>query len=222
MTAPGWYHAEGDPVNTTRYWDGAMWVGEPVANPDASGASAAPASGGFTSVDGAGPANLNLASTGSRIGARFIDIVIGLVILLILIFPFISALLDGFDALGPNPTGEQIERVVEDALEEAGSTRFLIFAVVSVLWDFIWVGLFGATPGKLILGLRVANRDNGTTPPGWGAAALRSLNRLVGFIPGIGSIITLLIGLVSLIMLFVDEKNRTVMDFAAKTLVIKK
>ena len=27
----GWYYAQGDPVGTTRYWDGAQWTGEPVA-----------------------------------------------------------------------------------------------------------------------------------------------------------------------------------------------
>lgn len=32
MTQPaGWYHAEGDPQGTQRYWDGSQWVGEPQA-----------------------------------------------------------------------------------------------------------------------------------------------------------------------------------------------
>lgn len=26
---PGWYHGEGDPPGTKRYWDGELWVGEP-------------------------------------------------------------------------------------------------------------------------------------------------------------------------------------------------
>ena len=25
----GWYHAQGDPAGTFRYWDGAQWIGEP-------------------------------------------------------------------------------------------------------------------------------------------------------------------------------------------------
>lgn len=29
MTAPGWYHAQGDPQNTHRWWDGTAWVGTP-------------------------------------------------------------------------------------------------------------------------------------------------------------------------------------------------
>lgn len=27
--AAGWYHAEGDPPGTVRYWDGSLWRGEP-------------------------------------------------------------------------------------------------------------------------------------------------------------------------------------------------
>lgn len=27
----GWYHAEGDPAGTVRYWDGQLWIGEPRA-----------------------------------------------------------------------------------------------------------------------------------------------------------------------------------------------
>ena len=33
MIEPGWYYADGDPVGTQRYWDGEMWVGQPVYEP---------------------------------------------------------------------------------------------------------------------------------------------------------------------------------------------
>ncbi len=29
QTPAGWYHAEGDPPGTQRYWDGSVWVGGP-------------------------------------------------------------------------------------------------------------------------------------------------------------------------------------------------
>ena len=44
----GWFHAEGDPPGTQRYWDGAAWVGEPQvvpAAPEAPQAFAAPPPG---------------------------------------------------------------------------------------------------------------------------------------------------------------------------------
>lgn len=28
-SAPGWYHAQGDPPDTHRWWDGSRWVGQP-------------------------------------------------------------------------------------------------------------------------------------------------------------------------------------------------
>lgn len=34
-TPPGWYHAEGDPPGTQRYWDGFAWQGGPQTVPTA-------------------------------------------------------------------------------------------------------------------------------------------------------------------------------------------
>ena len=82
--------------------------------------------------------------------------------------------------------------------------------------------MFGGTPGKLILGLRVARADNGAHPPGWGKAALRALNRVVALVPVVGFLVVVLVGLVSLIMLFSDDQHRTVMDRIASTVVVKK
>lgn len=214
-TAPGWYNAQGDPPGTTRYWDGAQWVGDPVHTPAAS------PTGGYMSAGQPQQAMLRLASAGSRVGARLIDIVIGLIVAGILLVPLITGIIDDLDALGPNPSDAQIERVLTDAIE-GNFGAFGILAAVAVLWDFVWVGLFGGTPGKLMLGIRVARADNGVHPPGWGKALLRALNRIIGFVPVIGSLIVFLIGLVSLIMLFSDDQHRTVMDRIASTVVIKK
>jgi uncharacterized RDD family membrane protein YckC len=211
MTAPGWYNAEGDPPGTTRYWDGERWVGDPVQTSITS-----PASVGFGRSG-----QLNLASPGSRIGARFIDLIIALVVGAIFLIPVITGVIDDLDDLGSNPTDTQVERVITDAVEDNIST-LVIFGIAGLLWDFVWVGLFGGTPGKLIVGLRVARADNGAHPPGWAKAALRALNRLIGLVPGIGGLIVLLVGLISLIMLFSDSQNRTIMDRVASTVVLKK
>ena len=49
MTAPGWYHADGDPVGTQRYWDGTQWLGERVYEPAAPPvAPYPPTPGGYT------------------------------------------------------------------------------------------------------------------------------------------------------------------------------
>jgi uncharacterized RDD family membrane protein YckC len=62
----GWYHAETDPSDTERYWDGSMWTADtrPVE----------PRTGPKT------PDGRTLASGWARIGARLIDLVILLLI----------------------------------------------------------------------------------------------------------------------------------------------
>ncbi len=57
----GWYHAQGDPAGTQRYWDGAAWQGEPQPVDQSGryqGASepAGLASGGFGQETPSGPA----------------------------------------------------------------------------------------------------------------------------------------------------------------------
>lgn len=45
---PGWYHGDGDPAGTKRYWDGELWIGEPQVMPSGppppSGPAATPTS----------------------------------------------------------------------------------------------------------------------------------------------------------------------------------
>lgn len=51
-TPPGWYHAQGDPANTHRWWSGTEWVGDPQPVPSHPGIQdgfpgAPPALGGY-------------------------------------------------------------------------------------------------------------------------------------------------------------------------------
>ncbi|MCP5028094.1 MAG: RDD family protein [Actinomycetia bacterium] len=190
---PGWYHADGDPPGSQRYWNGAAWVGEPRDM------GAAPTAGG--GLYGGAP----LAEPSTRIIARIIDLIIGTILFLVILGAiFGSGANDSFGFDGGINWG---------------------FTIVSVLVAFAWeagfVHLMGGTPGKQIMGIRVARLDDQVTPPGQDASVKRALNRLLGIIPGLGSIIALIIGVVSLVYLFQDER-RTVMDRVAGTIVIKK
>lgn len=85
MTDPGWYAAEGDPPGTTRYWDGAQWIGEPVAAPAAPAAS--PAAYGAVGAPGVqsfagAPATAAVARTsdGKLIAAGVLSIISGAVV----------------------------------------------------------------------------------------------------------------------------------------------
>ncbi len=42
QAAAGWYHAEGDPADSVRYWDGTQWVGDPHYPPQPAVQEAAP------------------------------------------------------------------------------------------------------------------------------------------------------------------------------------
>ena len=90
----GYYHAEGDPEGTVRYWDGANWSGEPKPlddQPNLRGSTLDP-----TSVNPAESAdNSRYGGLGIRIGAAAIDTAIGVVI----VTPFSASVLSSGLAL---------------------------------------------------------------------------------------------------------------------------
>jgi len=94
-----------------------------------------------------------------------------------------------------------------------------VLGVALFLWDTLWVGLIGATPGKLILGYRISSEEGNESPPGLEVAALRAANRLVFLVPVVGEILWMTIGLVSLGMMFNSEEHQSVMDRVSSTLV---
>lgn len=57
MHEPGWYHAQGDPAGSVRYWDGHAWRGEPTLTPTSSG--------GIEYFD-AGPTQINLGDIATQ------------------------------------------------------------------------------------------------------------------------------------------------------------
>ncbi|WP_209348716.1 RDD family protein [Pontixanthobacter sp. CEM42] len=101
---------------------------------------------------------LSIGSRGARAGALILD-------LLILSIATISLTL----ALFGTALGTRIEEGLEGM---PGSLEFL-FVIWSLMWFFAWNGYFmffemgprGATPGKRIVGLRVASRDGGRLTP---------------------------------------------------------
>lgn len=71
---PGWYHADGDPAGTQRYWDGAQWVGGPQAAQEAAAVDS-PSYG--QALQGGSATSGNPAQYGSRVIAVIIDGLIG-------------------------------------------------------------------------------------------------------------------------------------------------
>ncbi len=232
MADAGWYHAQGDPAGTTRWWNGTEWVGDPAVTSTRSGDSAS----GTNSTVPAAPlppersgmhgAN-QLASPAQRIGARFIDLLLGLFLAIVLLLSTIGQIVENVQDLPTDATDAQIEAAIQDPLEADGvASRLLFVPVIGFFVEAAFVAFAGGTPGKLMVGIRVAEADSLATPPSPRHAALRSAHRLIPVIgiviasfSSIASGIGALIGLASLIMLFVNDDHRTVMDTVAGTVV---
>jgi uncharacterized RDD family membrane protein YckC len=143
-----------------------------------------------------------------RIGARIIDgFIVGIAAFVIVI----ALVIGTFDA------------DTDDARDIAGP--LIAVGLLAVIYEVAFIALKGATPGKMIVGIRVIRQD-GTSPPGWQAAILRYLPNAVGAVPARGPI-SVIAGLLSfgllvtsLVFLFSDRYRRTVNDRLAKTYVV--
>lgn len=127
----GWYHAQGDPPNTQRYWDGAQWQGgpQPIASsavaygPTGSGSAAAP-------------------------GARFVAFVIDSGILVagyILIF-IIAAI------------GSAFSETLAGVIVIFGLLGVVAFSLYNQIW---LLGTTGQSIGKKQQGITVLRSDTG-------------------------------------------------------------
>lgn len=134
------------------------------------------------------------ASLGKRTGAGVID-----VLLQVVLFGVFSAAFGTFET-----SDDGAEASVEDAAA-------LGLALVVVVYYFVTELLFGATLGKLALGLRVVKEDG--TKAGAGPIALRTVLRIVD---GIAAY------LVAFVTVAATPKNQRLGDLVAKTLVVEK
>lgn len=164
----GWYHAQGDPPGTHRYWDGFQWQGgpQPVASSVSTGYGAP------TSYSGAMSPAGRPATYGSRAIAVLID----------------SGIAFGIYIVG------LILAAVLGAVSEALGTLMLVVTFLASFGFFIWnyvilQGSTGQTLGKRQQSIElVADKDG--RPVGAGMALIRWIVAAVlGFACGIGTIL---------------------------------
>ena len=153
------------------------------------------------------PPGIQLASPGKRIMARIIDWLIMLVVI-VPIFVVIFAL-----AGSTNTTNGGFESNLG-----FGGTILLSLAVeaVVVAYEISFTALKGATPGKMLMKVKVVREADGQLP-GWGTATMRWLPQLVSVVC---SLLSLALWIWAFVNLFANERRQTPFDLAAHTLVI--
>jgi uncharacterized RDD family membrane protein YckC len=193
---PGWYYASGDPFGTQRWWDGRQWVGGPqwVQQPQ------------LAYRDGRPLPELGrtLAEPGRRIVARIIDALIESVFTVV---PVVIWFL------------QDTSRNADDL--QTPPSWFLLGSLFALAYEIGFVAVKGATPGKMAMGIEVIRMD-GTAPPGWSTAVKRIVLDLIGVVPGIGVLISLVLTVISFVFLFTDDRRRTLDDRVASTYVVNR
>jgi uncharacterized RDD family membrane protein YckC len=132
--------------------------------------------------------------TGRRVVATIIDGII---------FGIVSQILTAIFGTKTTTSGFSFTR-----LSTGGN--FLTLVLV-VLYYVLMEGLLGRTLGKMATGIRVV-REDGTSPPGAGAALIRTLLRIID---------SLFAYLVGFIIVQASTRRRRLGDMAAKTLVVR-
>jgi len=187
------------------------------------GGESAQAEGGTATPDGQ-----RISGWGRRFFARIVDgILLGLVslVLLPIVAPdFMATAQELADAFSTqNPDQDQVNSIVADFGEQA--TRFgLASTVLSIVYEVVFLKFLSATPGKLLLGLRVRLRDQ-PGPLEWSTSGVRALvwhgPSLLGAVPVLGNI-AWLVQVVNGLWPLWDAKNQSLNDKAAKTNVVRK
>lgn len=148
-------------------------------------------SGGTPPGGGGGAASTEYAGLGARIGARLLDVLL-------------------------------IGIPVSIILGVIGVGGIGVGVIVSLLWFgyFVWLeSNQGATVGKKILNLRVVGPDG--SHPALDVAAKRNVWMLVGIIPVIGSLLSLIAVIVIIVTISQSEENRGYHDTFAGTFVLR-
>ena len=152
---------------------------------------------------------LELASAGSRLGARILDGMIMGVVLIVLIVIGALAL---FGADSGDSTADE---------ETTGLVFFFgvmaLMTVTGLLYEVVMIATRGQTLGKMMTSIKVVRADNGLLP-GWGKSIGRWIIPVVlAFVPVVGWLLSLLVYL----SLLWDSARQGWHDKAAGTLVVK-
>jgi len=215
--AANWYPDPSDP-GQLRYWDGAQWT-----------ANVAPVRAVQTAMP-LGPGGRPYASFWRRFFGLLIDGVILSIPMLVLVAnalaPVIADLTKKFEALGPNPTPDQMNNLSEQLTNAIPVTALAGITLISVALNLLYFGIclhvWGRTIGGLAVGIRCVDEDGNN--PAWGSSFLRE-GVVAGFnlaaaIPVVG-FLAAVAGLLNYLSMLRDPKRQAWMDKAAGTYVVR-
>lgn len=155
----------------------------------------------------------SLASPGKRIAGYLIDGVILAIAVIACWIPVVASAssaptrVDAFGSRTTDLSGASLAAVV---------FAYAATLLVPIIYHVTFVAVRGQTPGAMLVKVKVVRLVDGETP-GWGAAILRWLPNLAGFLC---SLISLGLMIWALVNLFSNDLRQTPFDLAAKTVVI--
>ncbi|EGX55313.1 hypothetical protein SZN_33521 [Streptomyces zinciresistens K42] len=140
-----------------------------------------------------GPGAPRVASMGRRFGARLIDgVAFGIIYTVLVVIGVAGSFNAAKDC---DPSAADYNTCINDASSGIMNSVFsmiMIFALIGLLYEWLMVGLVGATLGKMAVGLRVVKADTGQKP-GMGSAFIRWIIPIVGSLAcGIGQLLVYL------------------------------
>jgi len=245
--APGGWYPDPTAADRERYWDGWQWTrstrpleGAVTAPPVGAqhpgygaygtgpGLSARPGAptipgqaAGSTTQATVTADGVPLCGYGARIAAGIVDVIVFYLLASVLSAFLPSSLRNAADTftqstLDAMAAGQPITYTSAEISVIVWLTVFLL--VLRLAYSIVFLGLWGATPGKLAARIRVIPYGRGTARrPGWRAAIMRSLVWLVPQISLLFGVITLIDALFPL-----WQKDRQALhDILARTQVIK-
>ncbi len=109
-----------------------------------------------------------------------------------------------------------------DLVDASTLVPYTIFATsIAAVFEFFWLITEGATPGKQLVGLYVAELDGDREALAPVPALRRNIHRIVYLVPWLGQIVAIVLVAVSLASMARHDDQRSIMDLAAATRVRK-
>lgn len=187
---PGWYHGEGDPAGTVRYWDGEAWTSDPVPDPSGPTTPSTPSYGAPNF--GTGVSVSTYATWWQRVAATLLD---GLVI---------------FAAAIPAAILAAVLIAINETLGAIVAIILYLVVLIAAVYLLSWAqGTTGQTPGKRLMGIQVV-RDGSGEFMGGGLGLGRYLLSFINSLP-------LYLGWLWPLW---DAKNQTLVDKMLGTVVV--